>query len=86
MVQQIDSRNLCADARLIAYLDQNIAPNDVALVLCPSAFNKKGVTVINGQDPQAPGSEKHYLNCEAIGDNVSFRMNSLGMTLLHEYT
>tara|TARA_R110002003_G_scaffold9_14_gene485 strand:+ start:29296 stop:29949 length:654 start_codon:yes stop_codon:yes gene_type:complete len=86
MVQQTDSRNLCGDARLIAYLDQNSAPNDVALVLCPRAFNKKGVTVINGQDPQDPGSENHYLNCEAIGDNVSFRMNSLGMTLLHEYT
>ncbi|CAO2648682.1 Nn.00g079490.m01.CDS01 [Neocucurbitaria sp. VM-36] len=86
MVQQTDSRNLCGDARLIAYLDQNSAPNDVALVLCPRAFNKKGVTAINGQDPQGPGSENHYLNCAAIGDNVSFRMNSLGMTLLHEYT
>jgi hypothetical protein len=86
MVQQSDSRNLCGDPRLIAYLDQNNAPNDVAIVLCPRAFNKKGVTAIEGQDPQGPGSENHYLTCDAIGDNVSFRMNSLGMTLLHEYT
>jgi hypothetical protein len=86
MVQQTDSRNLCGDPRLIAYLDQNNAPNDVAIVLCPRAFNKKGVTAINGQDPQGDGKENHYLTCEAIGDNVSFKMNSLGMTLLHEYT
>jgi len=86
MVQQTDSRNLCGDPRLMAYLDQNKAPNDVALVLCPRAFNKKGVTAIEGQDPQGPGFENHYLTCDAIGDNVSFRMNSLGMTLLHEYT
>lgn len=85
-VQQTDSRNECGDPRLIAYLDQNNAPNDVALVLCPRAFNKKGVTAIEGQEPNAPGSENHYLNCDAIGDNVSFRMNTLGMTLLHEYT
>lgn len=86
LVQQKDSRNLCGEERLIAYIDQNNAPDDVALVLCPRAFNKKGVTVIEGQDPQGDGKENHYLTCDAIGDNVSFRMNSLGMTLLHEYT
>jgi hypothetical protein len=86
LVQQTDSRNLCGDARLIAYLDQNNAPDDVAIVLCPRAFNKKGVTAINGQDPQGDGSANHYLTCEALGDNVSFKMNTLGMTLLHEYT
>lgn len=56
------------------------------IVLCPDAFRKKAVTALNGADL---GDPAWYLTCDQLtgnGRNVSYLMNSLGATLLHEYT
>lgn len=60
------------------------------IVLCPNAFKKKAVTALNGAPDPAdnPDDAQYYINCEELAANghVSYLMNSLGATLLHEYT
>ena len=58
-------------------------------MLCPPAFNKKGVTYINGAENPADNDvdAKFYIHCETLRANghISYLMNLLGATLLHEY-
>ncbi|KAL9636799.1 MAG: hypothetical protein Q9204_002118 [Flavoplaca sp. TL-2023a] len=90
-VQKKDTNNLCS-GRTLAYLNHYDDDDDddtgakAYIVLCPPAFNKKGgVTVIIGAEN--PADAKFYIQCETLraNDHVSYLMNSLGATLLHEY-
>ena len=93
LVQTTDTDNLCEgdDGRVLSYLNDNDA-NNPFLVLCPNAFQKKAVTALNGADPE--GDTTHYITCDELlsgGDftgtgAMSYKMNSLGQTLFHEYT
>ena len=87
-VQTTDTNNLC-DGRTLAYTNGHDTDNPY-IVLCPTAFNKKAVTSLNGADNPAdnPDDAKWYVDCDELNANghVSYLMNSLGATLLHEYT
>ncbi|KAL8942962.1 MAG: hypothetical protein Q9211_001163 [Gyalolechia sp. 1 TL-2023] len=91
-VQKTDTNNLCG-GRTLAYLQHYYDDDDTVLkayiVLCPPAFKKKGVTAINGAENPADNDEdaNFYIQCETLRANghVSYLMNSLGATLLHEY-
>lgn len=78
-----DVDGLCND-QMLSYMDDK-DPNKPFIVLCPNAFKKKAVTMLRGKKPTDPDSHEFYIDCPAFGDNVSYRMNSLGMTLLHGY-
>ena len=82
LVQTTDDDELCDGAVLSYLVNKKRKPY---IVLCPEAFNKKATILLKGADPQAEDAAKYYMLCEDLGDNVSYRMNSLGATLLHEY-
>ncbi|KAI1180322.1 hypothetical protein F4777DRAFT_310827 [Nemania sp. FL0916] len=90
LVQTTDSNGLC-DGRTLSYLNngESGAADPPYIVLCPEAFNKKAVTALNGKSPQDPDANDYYAGCTEDGgeidQNVSYVMNTLGMTLLHEY-
>lgn len=88
-VQKNDVDNLCGDGRTLAYTSGHETDTPY-IVLCPNAFKKKGVTAINGAENPAdnPDDAKFYIDCDELAANghVSYLMNSLGATLLHEYT
>ena len=86
-VQTQDPNDRCTKGTL-AFME-DFETNKPFIVLCPNAFNKKGVTSINGADDiiDNPDNMKYYIDCNdlAINGHVSYLMNSLGATLLHEY-
>lgn len=90
-VQTTDSgtAETCNNPRTLAYMDDFHTDNPI-IVLCPNAFKKKAVTALKGADNPAdnPDDAKWYISCDALDANghVSYLMNSLGATLLHEYT
>jgi hypothetical protein len=88
-VQTTDTNNLCGEGNTLAYTNGHDTGNPY-IVLCPNAFNKKAVTALKGADNPAdnPDDAKWYISCEELQANghVSYLMNSLGATLLHEYT
>lgn len=87
-VQTTDTNNLCGGPTL-AYTNGHDTDSPY-IVLCPNAFKKKAVTALNGADNPAdnPADAAWYISCEELAANghVSYLMNSLGATLLHEYT
>ncbi|CAF9915984.1 MAG: hypothetical protein HETSPECPRED_002704 [Heterodermia speciosa] len=88
LVQTTDTDGLCTDQELAYSNDED--PENPFIVLCPNAFKKKAVTSLNGAENPAdnPDDAKHYILCDdlKINGHVSYLMNSLGSTLLHEYT
>ena len=88
LVQTTDTDNLC-DGRTLAYTSGHDTDKPF-IVLCPIAFKKKAVTSLNGAENPAdnPDDAKWYVDCDELTANghVSYLMNSLGATLLHEYT
>ncbi|RYC64473.1 hypothetical protein CHU98_g1765 [Xylaria longipes] len=90
LVQTTDSNNECGGSTL-SYLKngEKDAEDTPYIVLCPNAFKKKAVTELKGKDPQADDAHKYYAACKQDGgeidDHVTYLMNTLGMTLLHEY-
>ncbi|KAL8916908.1 MAG: hypothetical protein Q9208_008272 [Pyrenodesmia sp. 3 TL-2023] len=88
LVQKNDPFIYCV-GRTLAYFKNPDAgdPDDEGeyLVLCPNAFNKKGVNDIEGAEN--PADAKFYITCAELYANghVSYLMNFLGATLLHEY-
>lgn len=88
IVQTTDTDGLCADQELAYSNDED--PEKPFIVLCPNAFKKKAVTSLNGAENPAdnPDDAAHYILCDdlKINGHVSYLMNSLGSTLLHEYT
>lgn len=54
------------------------------LILCPAAYNHGSINKAYnvGFNPPGPG----LTSCDTIGDRVSYRMETLGAILLHEYT
>lgn len=87
LVQTQDPDGKCNGGTL-AYMD-NYNTDEPFIVLCPIAFNKKGVTAIKGAENPAdnPVDAKFYIHCDDLKTNghVSYLFNSLGATLLHEY-
>ncbi|KAF1352619.1 hypothetical protein BDV97DRAFT_271295, partial [Delphinella strobiligena] len=86
-LQNEDPDGKCDDRTLAAsYLEGD----DPFIVTCPSLFDKKAVTSLNGAD----ATDEPYITCDELLSSdgstgtgaVSYKMNSLGMTLLHEYT
>lgn len=86
-LQKTDPDNACNDRTLAAsYLEGD----NPFIVTCPSLFKKKAVTPLNG----AAQNDDYYISCDELlsggsytgTGHVSYKMNSLGMTLLHEYT
>ena len=78
-VQTTDSNNQC-DGRTLSYL-KNGASTDTDppyIVLCPTAFNKKAVTELNGADPS---TDNRYATCEDMGDHVSYVSFSIAWDL-----
>ena len=64
-----------ADPTIMAQLTSYTSQNPL-LEVCPKAgFGHGGI----GKDP-------NQVNCDTIGDTVSWRMETLGSILLHEYT
>ncbi|KAL8815481.1 MAG: hypothetical protein Q9191_008464, partial [Dirinaria sp. TL-2023a] len=83
-VQRQDTENLCGNSRTLAYMhDHNT--DKPTIILCDNAFNKKAVTALNGADPQNDADKKWYATCDDMNGHVSYLMNTLGATLLHEY-
>ncbi|KAL9117969.1 MAG: hypothetical protein Q9187_005488 [Circinaria calcarea] len=87
-VQTEDPKKRCKDGRTLAFMEDHNTDKPF-IVLCPNAFKKKGVTAINGAENPAddPKDLKFYIDCDDlyINGHVSYLMNSLGATLLHEY-
>ncbi|KAI9809560.1 MAG: hypothetical protein M1827_006795 [Pycnora praestabilis] len=88
-IQTNDANGLC-DGRTLSYTNDQSA-TEPYIVLCPNAFKKKAVTILKGApDPEDnPADAAHYITCldlQASGGHVTYLMNSLGATLLHEYT
>lgn len=86
LLQNEDPDGKCDDRTLAAsYLERS----DPFIVTCPSLFNKKAVTSLKG----AENTDDYNIICDELlsGDEytgtgaLSYKMNSLGMTLLHEY-
>ncbi|KAK4191327.1 hypothetical protein QBC35DRAFT_487933 [Podospora australis] len=90
LIQLDDPENLCddTDAVTLAYMGNSESDNPF-ITLCPKAFNKKAVTILEHKDINDPDANQFYAKCRAdggdIGGNVNYHMNTLGMTLLHEY-
>ncbi|KAI1280074.1 hypothetical protein F5Y07DRAFT_355799 [Xylaria sp. FL0933] len=90
LVQTTDANNLCGGSTL-SYLKngEKDATETPYIVLCPNAFKKKAVTALNGKGPHDSDALDYYAGCGQDGgeidQNVSYLMNTLGMTLLHEY-
>ncbi|KAL8712688.1 MAG: hypothetical protein Q9220_003220 [cf. Caloplaca sp. 1 TL-2023] len=85
LIQTTDPSNDCDDDTL-AFMDDD-EPNFPFIVLCPSAFTQKAFTMLKGA-PDPKNDVNRYVRCDEIVANghVSYLMNSLGATLLHEYT
>ncbi len=87
-VQTTDTNNLC-NGPTLAYTNGHDTDSPY-IVLCPNAFKKKAVTALKGADNPAdnPADAAWYIDCDELAANghVSYLMNSLGATLLHEYT
>lgn len=89
LVQTTDTEGQCDD-RTLAYTNDGNTDHPY-IVLCSHAFNKKAITPLKGAELPSlnPDHAEHYLSCQTWEDNehhVSYLMNSLGATLLHEYT
>lgn len=83
LVQTFDSLGYCDDDRTLAYSDFD-SDDNLFIVLCERAFRKKAaVSALDGVDD--PFDPKYYITYEGLGNTLSYRMSSLGMTLLHEY-
>ena len=87
-VQTTGTNGLCNGGTL-AYTNGHDTDSPY-IVLCPNAFNKKAVTALKGADNPAdnPADAAWYISCDELvtQGHVSYLMNSLGATLLHEYT
>ncbi|OAF99062.1 uncharacterized protein CC84DRAFT_1191530 [Paraphaeosphaeria sporulosa] len=87
LIQKSDDDNLCDDQTL-AYSNDEDTENPY-IVLCPNSFKKKAVTALPSKDIDDEDALDFYTVCAKdggdLGDTVSYRMNTLGMTLLHEY-
>ncbi|KAL8943903.1 MAG: hypothetical protein Q9216_000797 [Gyalolechia sp. 2 TL-2023] len=87
-VQQYDPEEFCTDDTLAYTHGQDT--DTPYIVLCPNVFKKKGVTLLNGAPNPATNKKNanFYISCDVLGKNghVSWMMNSMGATLLHEYT
>lgn len=87
-VQTKDPKGRCKGGRTLAFME-DFNTDKPFIVLCPNAFKKKGVTVIKGAEQPAnnPNDAKFYISCDELKANghVSYLMNSLGATFLHEY-
>lgn len=87
-VQTKDPKGRCKNGRTLAFME-DFNTDKPFIVLCPNAFKKKGVTPIKGADNPAdnPKDAKFYIDCDELNANghVSYLMNSLGATFLHEY-
>ena len=83
-VQTTDVEGLCSDGNTLAYMADQSTEKPI-IVLCPNAFKKKAVTILKGA---AASDTNWYITCDDLVNNghVSYLMNSLGATLLHEYT
>ncbi|KAL8689505.1 MAG: hypothetical protein Q9218_004844 [Villophora microphyllina] len=59
------------------------------IVLCPALFHKKAYTLLNGVPGNPEQLPEHYLRCNEVAGGaegrVSWRMESMGSVLLHEY-
>ncbi|KAI4273058.1 MAG: hypothetical protein L6R38_006447 [Xanthoria sp. 2 TBL-2021] len=58
-----------------------------SITLCPTFFKKKAFTMVKGA-PDPDNNPTHYVRCEELQANghVSYLMETMGATLLHEYT
>ncbi|KAL8848650.1 MAG: hypothetical protein Q9221_006324 [Calogaya cf. arnoldii] len=58
-----------------------------SITLCPSFFKKKAFTKVKGA-PNPDNDPTRYVRCEELQANghVSYLMETMGATLLHEYT
>ncbi len=86
-IQREDTEGQCKDPRTLAYMHDGETKKPT-IVLCDTAFKKKAVTKLKGADPQNDEDKKKwYMTCEPLEENghVSYLMNTLGATLLHEY-
>ncbi|KAL8678018.1 MAG: hypothetical protein Q9186_005587 [Xanthomendoza sp. 1 TL-2023] len=88
LVQVTDTNKDCKNGALAYTNDED--PNEPYIVLCPNAFNKKAISSLKGAE--SPDENRfhaaQYVRCETLeanGGRVSYRMNCLGATLLHEY-
>ena len=63
-VQTTDTNNLCG-GNTLAYTSGHDTDR-LYIVLCPNAFNKKAVTVLNGADDPAnhPADAAWYISCD----------------------
>ncbi len=88
-VQTTDVDNECGNPGTLAYMSDHNTDKPF-IIICPNAFKKKAVTALKGADNPAdnPDDAKWYIECDALNANghVSYLMNSLGGTILHEYT
>lgn len=88
LIQTKDPNGRCKNGDTLAFME-NFNTNKPFIVLCPNVFKKKAVTSLNGADNPAdnPDDAKFYIGCDELNANghVSYLMNSLGATLLHEY-
>lgn len=84
-VQTTDSSDLCSTGTLAYTTTDTVGQH---IVLCPDAFKKKAIGKLNGADPTKPGDASHFIDCNTLKANghVSYLMNALGATLVHEYT
>ena len=84
-VQTTDSSGLCSSGTLAYTTDDTVGQH---IVLCPDAFKKKAIGKLNGADPSKSSDARHFIDCDTLTQNghVSYLMNALGATLLHEYT
>lgn len=85
-VQRQDTEGLCTDPRTLAYMHDGETDHP-AIVLCDTAFKKKAMLSLKGADPQKDEDKKWFMTCDAFGQDthVSYLMNVLGATLVHEY-
>ncbi|KAL8953336.1 MAG: hypothetical protein Q9222_000798 [Ikaeria aurantiellina] len=84
LIQTTDYTNSCNDDTLAFTEDEDT--DSPFIVLCPRAFRKKAFTTLMGA-PDPKNDPERYLRCDELTANghVSYLMNSLGATLLHEY-
>ena len=85
-VQTTDTEGSCSDQTL-AYTNDGKTEHPY-IVLCPNAFKKKAISDLNGADHEKADGAVHYIDCDTLKANghVSYLMNALGATLIHEYT
>ncbi|KAL8992623.1 MAG: hypothetical protein Q9169_006955 [Polycauliona sp. 2 TL-2023] len=85
-IRTTDEKKLCSGGDTFAYLYPNDADQPF-LTICPLFFKKKHFTMVKGaRDPE--NDPDHYVRCQEIQANghVSYVMETMGATLLHEYT